>query len=154
MHKSELNPPYQSPRLPPNTPPPPPAYSVPPPSTVAAILSSHLPEIFKHFSFTKLSLKESPSASNRTQSVIGVFQTTSRYPTRYWQVRLSKLKTGPRETGFGSLNLAVAGRRLSTQRNGGTSDCWQSAERIYISRDLCNCAISASRFTQLTRDSL
>lgn len=101
----------------------PPLPVFPPPFTVAAILSSHLPEISKHFSFTKLSLKESPSASNRTQSVIRVFQTISRYPTRYWQVRLSKLKTGPRETGFGSLNLAVAGRRLSTQRNGGTSDC-------------------------------
>lgn len=123
MHKSELNPPYQSPQLPPNTPLPPIAYCFPPPFTVAAILSSHLPEISEHFSFTKFSLKESPSAANRTQSVIGVFQTTSRYPTRYWQVRLNKLKTGPRETGFGSLKLAVAGRRLSTQRNGGTSDC-------------------------------
>lgn len=149
MHKSELNPDYQSPLLPPNTPSLPPL-TFPPPSTVAAILSSHLPEISEHFSFTKFSLKESPSASNRTQSVIGVFQTTSRYPTRYWQVRLSKLKTGPRETGFGSLNLAVAGRRLSTQRNGGTSDCWQSADRINISRDLCYRTTSASRFWPLT----
>lgn len=129
MHKSELNPAYQSPLLPPNTPSLlPPAYSIfpppsPPPFTVAAILSSHLPEISEHFSFTKFSLKKSPSASNRTQSVIAVSQTTSRYPTRYWQVRLSKLKTGPSETGFGSLNLAIAGRRLPTQRNGGTSDC-------------------------------
>ncbi|XDV44423.1 hypothetical protein PO909_012708, partial [Leuciscus waleckii] len=72
-----------------------------PPPLTTAILSSHLPEISEHFSFTKFSLKESPSASNRTQSVLRLFRTVSRYPVRYWQVRRIKLKNGPRETGSG-----------------------------------------------------
>lgn len=49
----------------------------------AAILSSHLPEISDQFSFTKFSLKESSSAKNRTQSVMPMIRTVSRYPTRY-----------------------------------------------------------------------
>ncbi len=72
-----------------------------PPPLSTAILSSHLPEISEHFSFTKFSLKESPSSSNRTQSVLRLLQTVSRYPVRYWQVRRIKLRTAPRETGSG-----------------------------------------------------